>query len=249
MFDKIYNRNAADTEVLYRPDYNPAHVVTASRLLNPDGQYLVAMFPPWHGGGRAYELLAKRLVNRDKAVFWLEFDDQILTHDADQVLQSFSQVQSQVANTLHGLADSGRYDRISLFAASLGTPSLAMTASVFNQFESAVMITPGSNLARCMWHGVRTRRVRQELEARGETLSHIDELWQPIAPVNHMEALRGKDVSVIVSDADKMIPTRYQNEYVEALVADGVSPSVYRSKCDHYGTIGRYCMLGDINSI
>ncbi len=249
MLDKIYNRSAVDTEVLYRPDYDPAQVVTDSRLLNPDGLHLVAMFPPWHGGGRAYDLFARRLVARDKAVLWLEFDDQILTHDAGQVLQSFTQVQSQVADMLHELADSGQYDRISLFAVSLGTPSLAMTASVFNQFESAVMITPGSNLARCMWHGVRTRRVRQELAARGETLSHIDEFWQPIAPVNHMEALRGKDVSVIISDADKLIPTRYQNEYIEALVAADLRPAVYRSAWGHYGTIGRYCMLGDLDDI
>lgn len=246
MLDRYFIGNKPATETLFRPDYAPEKVVTFSEVVNPKGANFVALFPPWHGGGRAYSRLVRRLVARNNAVLVLSFDDQLLTHDSEQVLASFTNLSEICAEEIVNQTETQGYKKVSLLAASLGTPALAMTASLLDRFDAATLVTPGANLADCMWHGIRTQRVRRELEARGETLATVNERWQPIAPINHLEAMNGKDVRVVLSAADDVIPTKSQLEYAAALVESGVQPTIESSRMGHYGTIGRFCITGKL---
>jgi len=241
MLDTVYGKYSERVDVLFDATYAPSDVWTPSEL--------TVLFHPWHGGGRAYQVLQKRLTARNRAVLPLLFHDQILTHDTQQVLESFQTVQSKVSTKLQELAESGRYTRTSLFAASLGTPALAMTATAFRGFDRATLLTPGSNLATCMWEGRRTQAIRDHLERQGETLADIDEVWQPIAPVNHVAAFKGKELTAIVSGSDKIIPTKYQDAFADAVLDADINARIYRSSYGHHGTIGRYCLLGNIDSL
>ena len=196
-----------------------------------------------------YDRLITRLTNRDHAVLSLKFHDQILTYDARQVLASFEHASSKSAEVLHKLANGGRYRNISMFAVSLGTPILTMTAIKFTHFCSVTMITPATNLATSVWYGSHTRRIREAFEKRGNTLRDIDTLWQPIAPVNNIYALQDKKVNIIISKVDKIVPAQYQADYVSALVAQGINPDVHQSRLGHYATIGRHCLFGNIDDI
>jgi hypothetical protein len=246
MLDRYFIGDKPNTEVLFRPDYTPNNVVIGDEVLNPEGGNLVVLFPPWHGGGKAYSRLVQRLVARDNAVLSLSFDDQLLTHDSDQVLESFTILSCLTAEKVQELTESEKHKRVSLIAASLGTPALAMTASLLKRFDSATLVTPGANLADCMWNGIRTQHVRRALEAKGETLESVNDKWQPIAPVNHVAAMIDKDVRIILSSTDQVIPARSQAEYAQALIDGGVQPKIETSRLGHYGTIGRFCVTGKL---
>ena len=246
MLDRLFIGNTPQEETLFRADYQPQDVAVSSEVINPDGNKLVALFPPWHGGGKPYDIFKHRMTSKNYAVLAFEFDDQQLTHDSDQVLNSFLTIAATSAEKLHALTDSRQYARVDLLGASLGTPALAMTASLFDRFDRATFITPGANLADCVWHGIRTQRVRRELEAAGETYDTINEKWQPIAPVNHTKVMEGKDVRILLSTTDKIIPAQSQAEYVSSLEKAGVNPSVSKSRLGHYGTIARYCLTGKL---
>lgn len=45
-----------------------------------------------------------------------------------------------------------------------------------------------------------------------------------------------------LSANDSIIPTEYQQDYVDALIAEGIDPTVRVSALGHYATIGMYCL-------
>ncbi len=233
-----------ETEVLFRDDYDPARIITSDTLINSTGETLEVLFAPWHGGGAAYERLAMRHAARGDAVLSFNFDDQLLTYDSDQVLKSFRALSETAAERINKLASTGAYRDVNLTAASLGTSALTMTAPLLNRFDRIRLVTPGANVADCTWHGIRTKHIKYELEKRGETYDSLNDKWQPIAPVTHVAALVGKEVELVLSRTDKIIPTRSQYEYASAVRAQGIQPKVSYRFGGHYWTIGRYCYTG-----
>jgi hypothetical protein len=247
MLDRTMSYRGVKRNVLSTPGYSANQAVLSEQLLAPDNPNLTVLLPPWHGGGKFYERLASRLIARGNAVLVYDFHDDILKPDVDEVVASFHQIQSHVSDRLHELRDTERYQSVSLIAASLGTPILAMVASMFPDFDKATMITPGSDLAKCMWQGIRTAHIRRAFESQGVEQQQLETAWSSLAPVNHTASMVGKDLSLIISKTDRIIPTRFQHEYASVLNVNDIVPDVTSSNLGHYGTIGRFCLSGNMS--
>lgn len=245
MFDKLLVINNTRKDV-FTPEYTPGQAVVDRKLVNEFGTNLHVLFPPWHGGGSVYEKLIQRIAKKGDAALAYYFHDEILKPNSNQVLASFESIRDTVAEELDHLLSTRSYQRVNLIAMSLGNPALAIVTSKFTDFDSVTLVDGASRLATAMWHGSRTQHIRAGIEKEGHDLSYLERAWIDLAPINHVGALVGKDVTMIVSKTDEIIPTEYQEELVAAIQAAGIDPTVQRTRLGHYASIGRYCLYGDL---
>ncbi len=240
MLDKIKTRFDVGRDVLHTDGYRPQDAITQRRLINADGKKLCVLFPPWHGGSWAYEALIRRLARRGYAVLAYSFHDQILKPDAQQVVASYQYIQKAISDDLKKLSKT--YDSIWLIGLSVGILALTMTSEKFDRFERVSLVIPSVKLSYTLWNAIRTRRIRDGLEAQGYTVESLEELWKPLHTVHRVEALNGKRVDIVVSTADEIILPRYQQDYVSILRRAGVKPQVKTTRVGHYAAIVNFCL-------
>lgn len=245
MLDKILVRNSTRKDV-FTSEYTSDQSVLDRKLVNEAGTNLHVLFPPWHGGGIFYEKLIQRIAKKGDTAIAYYFHDEILKPNSGQVLASFVSIRDTVAEELGNLTSIHKYRRVNLIAMSLGNPALAIVTSKFTNFDSTTLVDGASSLATAMWHGSRTQHIRAGIEEEGHDLNYLERAWTDLAPINHVSALAGKDVTMIVSKTDEIIPTVYQEELVGAIQAAGIDPTVQRTRLGHYASIGRYCLYGDL---
>lgn len=243
MLDRLMGAYASYRFSEVDKDYTPAKAVSASKLYNEGASSLTVLLPPWRGGERAYDVLAKRLVKSGAAVLQYSFHPQILQPDIKRVLESFKHIQSKVTGDLDSLQNRHKYKKITLVASSLGNVSLGLVSQAFPRYDDAVLVVAGSNLARCVWEGSRTQSIRRAFEEQGVTEDELDERWAAIAPKYTAPSFSGKAAHMIVSKTDQIIPAVYQEEMVDALRYAGVNPSVERTRLGHISSIAKYCLL------
>lgn len=245
MLDKLYVKRNSRTDV-FTDEYLPDQVITGRKLINPGAERLAVLFPPWHGGGKPYETLAKRLARQGHAVLAYYFHNEILKPDVEQVAASYTYIRDVASRELRDLKAARDYRHTTLIAMSLGNPALSIVTSKFNDFDSAVMVVPASSLARSMWYGTRTQHVRTGIERQGYVLDDVETAWADLAPINHLDVLRDKSVNLVLSLTDDVIPTKYQVEFLEGAKAFGVNPNIQKTRLGHYASIGRFCLVGNI---
>ena len=243
MLDRLFVKNNTPKD-RFTDEYTPEKAITGRKFVNEDGKNLHVIFPPWHGGGQPYEKLIKRLAKKGDAVLAYYFHDEILKPDTEVVQASYAYLRDTVSAELQELVDSHDYEKVRLIAMSLGNPALSTVTGKFHDFDSAMFVCSASSLARSMWHGTRTQHIRAGIERNGQDLAYVEEAWHDLAPATHVDALVGKDVSILVSTTDEIIPTRYQMEFVQAAQEAGVNPNVQTTRLGHYAAIGRYCLYG-----
>lgn len=61
MIDKIWAKRGL-AKYVYKDGLAINNVVEANELHNPDGHDLHVLFPPWHGAGKFYDRLIRRLI-------------------------------------------------------------------------------------------------------------------------------------------------------------------------------------------
>lgn len=227
-------------------DYRPSQAITSKRLSNPRGNRLSVLFPPWHGGGVAYDILTRRLARNGSAVLSYNFHGQILQPDIDSVVESFNVIQDSVVADIHALSEKHDYCAVNLIASSLGNVSLAMVADKHASFQKATLVVAGSNLARCMWDGGRTRSIRQQFETQNISVSVLDDAWRQLAPKAHVDAFKDKEVLMYLSESDTIIPARYQREIAENLQAVTDNIHIHTDQSGHAATIAGFCLRGEL---
>lgn len=228
---------------MFDEGYRPDLAVVDSKLTNPDAKDLAVIFPMWHGGGKAGELLVKRL-SQTQAVLDYNFHDQILEPDIGRVPESFNAIKNRVVTDILTLRDEAGYRDINLVGLSLGSVALAMVAEELPDF-SATLVAPGSNLALCMWEGARTQGIRVAMEQKGITEEELDSAWGILAPKNHTGAFKGKKVEMLISQTDRIIPAKYQREMYNEVAKRGALVSARKHRrLGHAATLTRFCIKG-----
>lgn len=231
---------------IFTASYRPEQAVTSRKFVNESGNNLHVLFPPWHGGGKPYEKLIERLASRGDAVLAYYFHDELLKPDIHIVQASYAYLQDVVSTELSAIVSSHDYRKVHLVALSLGNPALATVTAKFSAFDSVSLICTASSLARSMWFGSRTQHIKESLEHSGLCLADIEDAWQDIAPSTHLNALLDKEVSIVVSTTDRVIPTRFQMEFVNATKESNIYPDIKTTSVGHYTAITKYCLFDKI---
>ncbi|QQS20379.1 hypothetical protein IPL85_02970 [Candidatus Saccharibacteria bacterium] len=245
MLDRYFVKNNTPKDVFTR-QYKPEHAITRRRFVNESGRNLHVIFPPWHGGGQLYERLIDGLARKGDAVLAYYFHDEILKPNTELVRASYAHMRDTISAELTHTVEKRSYAKVRLIGMSIGNTVLATTTSKFPAFDSAVLVCTASSLARSMWDGTRTQHVRAGIEQSGQDLAYVENAWHDAAPATHIGALAGKDVRILVSNRDDIIPTRYQMEFVQAAQEAGVNPNVQTTRVGHYAAIGGFCLNGKV---
>ncbi len=245
MLDALLTRHFGRSDK-FTDAYRAEQSIARRKLVNPMGDNLSVLFPPWHGGGVFYERLIHRLARRGDAVLAYYFDEEILKPDAKVVVESFEFLRDAITSDLEFARETYEYKRIGFVAMSLGNPVMSITTGKFRDFDSATLVVSASSLARSMWYGIRTQHIRAGIERQGHDLASLDELWKELAPMNHLDALADKEVTMLISTRDTIIPTRDQMLLLESARTKGIEPIVHQTRLGHYATVGRFCLYGDV---
>ena len=230
-------------------DYTAAQAIRSKELVNPSGRHLTVLFPPWRGGEGAYDVLTRRLQRNGSAVLRYNLHPQILEPNADRVLASFAGIRDGVAEAVAKLQSSDRYAGTHLVAASLGGVSLGLVARQLADFTSATLVVPGSDLATGMWAGSRTRHIRQELERQGLNKEQLAARWADLAPAQAAPSFAGKEVRIITSTTDTIIPAWSQVEMVAAVRSYAPNTQVDTTRMGHIVSVARFCIAGPLPNL
>ena len=246
MLDRLMCGRNSNSDV-FSEIYTPNQAVGRLDLINPAGRELNVLLPPWHGGGSFTDYFASKITKAGNAVLDCHFHDDILGPDPEKVVASYDVIGRTVADkiveTVDLAASAGqRYESVNLVSMSLGNTALLAIASRYSNFDKVTMIVNASRLADSMWHGVRTQHLRSRMEAQGHSLQTLSEIWADLAPINHLNLLKDKQIVTYLSDTDSIIPTRYQEELVRAMLIAGLRPEVRTTRFGHYGAVGKFCL-------
>lgn len=139
MIDNFFAKSRTKKDV-FTDDYYPEKAITDRKLVNSHGSNLCVLFPPWHGGGRPYERLIRRLAQKGNAVLAYYFHNEILRPDAEQVRASFVCMRNKISVELEEVTKTHSYNAVHLIGLSLGNPALSMVTSRFTGFDKATMV-------------------------------------------------------------------------------------------------------------
>ncbi len=244
MFDKVFILYAKLKKDEIDTSYRVENAIVSKTHLNANATKLAVIFPPWHGVRFVTNILAKRLIKRGWSVLLYEFNPQILMPSEDRVLRSFEYIQKSVASDLTMLKAKHNYTSIRLIGLSLGGVALAMTAALFHDFQDAVFVVAGDDLALCMWYGQRTYNLRKSFEKEDTHIRKLDHDWQELSPKNYTTAFAYKHVKMILSRTDTIIPASHQEKFRRAIKKADSDVTFRYSFLGHYLSVVKYCLMG-----
>jgi hypothetical protein len=247
MLDQIYSLRNKNRFVLTTNNYRPEDALISRKLDNCFSDKLAVLFAPWHGAEWLYDRLTSRLEKHGWSVLTYQFSPEILKPDVDQVIASFTYLQTSIATDLQELLLQNKYSKIHLIGTSLGNLPLALASEKFTNFDQVTMVAASSNLAQATWEGLRTQDIRNEFMKNGMTESALNIAWDGIAPKHHVSGLRHNRVNLIISKTDRVIPTKFQLEYLTAVREAGAKVRESYTHLGHYGSIIDFCLNGQLD--
>lgn len=217
-------------------NFQPENSITSASYLDaPSAHELSVIIPPWHANQRLLSRAAERQKRVGRSVLLYQFDNNILSADADRTLECFDYIAGRISADVERVG----HQTIHWTAASLGTSVLMNTVGSKDLPASTLTFTaPEGNLAKALWTGLRTQPLRAQFERRGIDLETLDELWKNLSPTYQAQNIIGANVDMVVSLADQVIKPETAFEFAEALQANGNTVNLHVNKyLGHYGTI------------
>ncbi len=203
-------------------------------------QRLTIVFGFWNAPARSLLQIVKRINAQGSDVLLFDLNPNILYQQPACVRRSFEVLVNDATASAGRLIDTYRYTSIDLLGFSLGNVPLCVVAQKL-QFRTATMVVPVSNIAICLWEGLRTQGLRNALVERNVTLETLQNEWRTLAPAHYANVFRSHHVTVYLAKKDKFIPYTYGLEFVSALEHQGVEPTVITSRITgHALTINNY---------
>ena len=242
MLDKLISGYSSRKHRHDDTGYTSASAIIDLKLANPKGEILTILFPPWHGAGKPFKILEHRLAQGGSATLSVNLHNQILSADINEVVQSFYSIQAQIITEIDKLQKKYKYREVHMIGLSIGTLSMSLVARAYPKVSQVTFVVGASRLAPCVWYGIRTQKIRKQVEANGFSLAKLELEWSDLAPALSAPILRGKLVQIYVSNSDKIIPTAYQTELVHTMLDAGANVRVFRSNYGHTASIIKFCL-------
>lgn len=230
------------TSTGYTPEQSVEHVAYTAN----GNQKLAALFSPWHRAERYYQTLAGKLADQGYDVVTYTLSPHVLGTDAAQVVASYRCAAETIAYDLQERYTAGTYRYLHLIGTSIGNLPAVMLTSRLPLVNEITLAAVASDLARCCWEGIRTRDLRDIYERAGISEEQLVKLWHQLAPLHYIPYMADKKINLVVALKDRVIPTKYQLEFRDALAAANVPLTVRHYNAGHYASILRYCLTARV---
>ncbi len=246
MFDRLIN-------LIWISDYFQKFVIKEdsfdkiqrSFTYKPGSKILKVIIPPWEDGTNILTKgLIRRLNKKDFSYISYEFGIDLLSPDTELTLKKFNYINYQVRFDISELKKKYGFERVDVIGTSLGVVSACLISNGNDDINSLSCIVPGSNLARSLWYGIRTWKLRNIYKSQKITEEKLIETWNSVAPKNNIDKMKGKEIFVAISKSDRVIPYFYGKEFADLLKSKYSNIIVEENKTlGHYVTIAKYCLF------
>lgn len=122
---------------------------------------------------------------------------------------------------------------IGITGVSLGGIMTALAAGVDGTFDRVVPILAGGDMAALVFHTRETRKIRQQLVARGITREKLETILAPVEPLRFADRIAPDRCLMINAAEDEVIP----RETTDALRKAIGSPQILWSPAGHYSSV------------
>jgi hypothetical protein len=204
-----------------------------------EGETLWVVCPPWLGGGKFVDILTSSL-SENGSVLRPHLHDQIIEPNLKRVRDSYQYIQEQSLDEIEKYASN--FDEVRLAILSLGHAMMFLITPHLNKLSRIHSVVGGASLAESLWEGKRTLPIRQQLEEDGVTFEEVDCTWKDIGIKNQAHGFKDKEINLLTSVADNIIPTAHQLELKKQLEKAGARVEHKKSRAGHYFTAARFCL-------
>ena len=178
---------------------------------------LVICLPGWGQGIWTWKRVKKNIVNSGDSFLAYEFPREILSNNHDLTRKCFEVIDKTVREDINEMKEKYGFTRCILVAVSLSSSYGSMVYKDNHDINEILLIVPGENLARDMWHGVRTQHLRKSFDQLGIDLPKLENFWHSMASENNLPA-KGTNVSLYFGKEDAVIPYKFSIRLADILV-------------------------------
>ncbi len=204
---------------------------------------LFVMIAPYRSDIDIFFRLERLIHSRGQSFIAYRFPGDILTSDYELTKKDFEKIKSDIDLDLKDLKKEYDFKEIEMLGFSLSCVPTLMIANGNPLINEVELVVPGHCLAESLWFGVRTDRIRKEFEKKGVILEELKEKWKDLAPKNNVNKLNGKKITIIISEADMVIPYRFGMKLVKALEQHNVPFKLIANKrLGHYLTAASFLL-------
>jgi hypothetical protein len=214
------------------------------RVIIPNTDKLCILMPPWHIWDSLWSQVQKRLIKQGFSLLIYEASEDILSPDGKVVANQFREVKDAALRDVRELLATGQFNSVDVVGLSLGTGSalyLAISGIVINKL---VLLCPSADMAEGIYTGIRTKKIRRTLEKDGKTYEDYRKEMHELT-MRKPYGVNIKEVDILLSEVDDVIPYRLGMELVESFRNRGLTVNVtnYRSR-GHYVSFILFCLFG-----
>lgn len=215
------------------------------RQLQSDSEKLCVLMPPWHIWDSLWHRVQKRLLEQGYSLLLVyEASEGILSDDGKLVASQFREIKDAAVRDIRELLASGQYKTVDVIGLRLGTGSALYLAISNIPINKLILLCPSVDMAEGIYTGIRTKKIRRSLERNGKTFETYREEMHELTMRKPYD-LRVKEVHVLLSSADEVIPYRLGMELIRSFRSRGINVNVTNHrKRGHYLTFILFCLFG-----
>lgn len=239
-FDKIYYFFRKSSEVFDKKI--PKDKLTESRFHYKKGsKELAVICPPWVGRYRYNIFLRRSLLKKDISVLEYRFPREALSINPEYTKYHFENISERVIKDIKKLKKKHKFEKVRIIGISTGGMIASICANNSEDIDELFSIPTASCLAEALWEGIATKHLRKAFEEQGITLKDLKKHWKTLAPENNLNNLKGKKISFLLTQTDKLIPFSSGEKLLKKMKSSGVEfNSKIQKNSGHYFMILRF---------
>jgi hypothetical protein len=199
----------------------------------PESETLIVCLPGWGGKLAKWKILKVNAIKSKTSFLAYEFPRGIFSDEMDMTKKLFEQVNLTVRKEISDLKNKYGFKKCILLCVSLASSYGSIIYRDNSNIDEVILVAPGENLAKDMWHGCRTQHFRKSYEKQSITESRLIELWSNLASQNNIPAANTK-VSIFFGKNDEVIPYRFSRSLAETYKKHGLEVIEKTYSLGHY---------------
>lgn len=187
-------------------------------------------------------MVEKGAINSNASFLAYKFPREIFSDEKDLTKEFFLAINMIVREETKGLKNKYGFKKCTVICISLASSYGSIVYKDNPDINEIILVAPGENLAKDMWHGCRTQHFRKSFEKQGVTESGLIESWKDLASQNNLPAL-GTKVKMFFGRNDSVIPYRFSHTLGDTCRRSGLDVTIKSFPLGHYFLISYFLLL------
>jgi len=202
------------------------------------------LLSPWHSVPFLFSLIKKKLAKSGFSYVQYDFSPNILTPDVDSTEQYFDKIREEIGNDIKNFTEKYNTEHFVIIGLSLSCVIASMISGLSSKINGLILVVPGNSLAKSLWRGLRTEKIKDVIREEGVSLTELEKDWKKLAPEQYINNFKNKKIKILISKSDNIIPYHLGKKFADE-VEKVVSKVIVRENrfLGHYGTVFNFCLI------